>query len=537
MRRFTSWALLLVFASAVAILSAQAPPATPVNDPSVSSQTDPPGTPLKVRTNDVPTPAVLEGLQGTASELPGLPAGETPVTLPDVWETDEATGGQYRRGEVLVQFVPGIDAAARMQAMNSARTDRALQRMSDGWELLSVAEGTPAATALTALRAGGAVRQASLNYRATTYQHRPDDEYLSLQWNFEAIDLPRAWEINAGATTDVTVAVIDTGLNTVTNTFVFPRSLVGPVAIRFAQVPDLVTDARIVKPFDFVYGDEFPLDLGGHGTHVAGTIAQETNNAIGLTGVAYNVRLMPLKVLSGGPFLVSWDTILNPGNRGGSAAVVATAIRYAADNGANVINLSLGFPGPIPIVHDALVYAVGKGVFVAMAAGNSGHKGNPTEYPAAYGNDIEGAMTVGAVNQDLRHAYYSTFRSYVEICAPGGETIQHYASDLQSGITQIGYNDVVTLPFATVFQKAFLLDLGFRPRFDLFKPVSLSGTSMASPHIAGVGALLHAQGLRDPKVIEQAIKSFARPIDATAEECGSGLVDPRSALRGLGLAR
>jgi len=299
-------------------------------------------------------------------------------------------------------------------------------------------------------------------------------------------------------------------------------------------VPDLVTDGRIQGAFDFVYDDEFPVDLGGHGTHVAGTIAQLTNNNIGVAGVAYNVKLMPLKVISGGS-LISWDDIFFPGNPGGSVAIVAEAIRYAADNNAKVINLSLGGPGAAPALQEAITYAVGRGTFVAIAAGNAGAAGNPTFYPAAYGGEIAGAMTVGAVNRDLRRAAYSGFHPYVEICAPGGE-IQSEV-DFERGITQVGYEELSTLSFLSVTQKIAALRAGFRPRFDRFELRPFDGTSMAAPHIAGVAALLYSQGIRNPAAIEQAIKRFAMPIDARADECGAGLVDPRRALRGLGVGR
>jgi serine protease len=315
---------------------------------------------------------------------------------------------------------------------------------------------------------------------------------------------------------------------------VFSSPFVGDIAIRFAAVPDLVTDDRIVSAYDFIYDDAFPVDLGGHGTHVAGTIAQQTNNNIGVAGVAYNVKLMPLKVISGGS-LTSWDDVFNPSNPGGSVAVVSEAIRYAADNGAKVINLSLGGPGAAPPLRDAISYAVSRGVFVAIAAGNEADDGNPVGYPASYGRDINGAITVGAVNRQLRHAFYSSFHPYVEICAPGGETASDF--DFEGGVTQIGYEEDATLSFLTGAQKEAALRLGFRPRFDLFELRPFQGTSMATPHISGIAALLYSQGITKPAAIEEAIKRFARPIDATADECGAGLVDPRRALRGLGLAR
>jgi subtilisin family serine protease len=288
------------------------------------------------------------------------------------------------------------------------------------------------------------VQEAALHFRARGLQHRPNDKDYSLQWNFEAIDMPRAWEINPGARSDVIVAIVDSGLNTQTGTNTY-RSAYGTFSLRFSAVPDLVSDGRIVQPYDFVYRHPVPLDLAGHGTHVAGTIAQETNNSIGLAGIADGARLMPLKALSDN----GWDDVLLPANRGGSDAVLAEAIRYAADNGAQVINLSLGSTGPLSLTRDAIQYAVGRGTFVAIAAGNELEDGNPKEYPAAYAETIDGAMAVGAVNRRLEHASYSEVQSYVEICAPGGEG----AYDTDESITQVGYYPGASYSYLTSLER------------------------------------------------------------------------------------
>ena len=204
---------------------------------------------------------------------------------------------------------------------------------------------------------------------------------------------------------------------------------------------------------------------------------------------------------------------------------IVAGMRYAADAGAQVINLSLGGPGESPAVLDAIRYAVQKGTFVAMSGGNGFDEGNEVEYPAGYGPQVDGAMTVGAVGRSRRRAYYSSTGSYIEIAAPGG--------DIRDG----GLSGVI-------FQEG-LLDSDFDPtlvtvpRFDRYYNQPNQGTSMASPHIAGVAALLYAQGIRKPAAIEAAIKRFAVDLGTPGrdDEFGYGLVDARATLRGLGVAK
>ncbi len=241
--------------------------------------------------------------------------------------------------------------------------------------------------------------------------------------------MERAWDINPGATASVTVAVLDSGV-AYRNAEVRYRGravrlepggpvypALGLVDVPFAAAPDLGDQTRFVAPRDFIWNDDLPLDLDGHGTHVAGTIGQATNNGIGVAGMAFNVRIMPVKVISD-----TWDFIF--GNDAvGSDDVVAQGIRYAADNGAHVINMSIGREsgGPATVVEDAVRYAVSKGVFVAIAAGNDGNGQNRPNRHAEFASRIDGAVAVAAVGRGLDRAYYSTTGSFVEIAAPGGD--------------------------------------------------------------------------------------------------------------------
>jgi serine protease len=242
--------------------------------------------------------------------------------------------------------------------------------------------------------------------------------------------------------------------------------------------------------------------------------------------MAFNVRIMPVKVVA-----TIWDDIFRSPFVG-TDDVVARGIRYAADNGAHVINMSIGRAGPgsAPVVRDAIIYAVSRGVFVVVAAGNEFLMGNPIERYAESAPQIEGLVSVGAIDRERRRASYSSVGPYIELMAPGGDSSRGGAA-------------------ATVLQQTFDFDFTdtylfgparYRPpRFDMFAFQRMQGTSMAAPHVAGFAALLMQQGITSPGAVETTMKRFATDLGPSGrdDEYGFGLINPRASLRGLGLLR
>lgn len=306
----------------------------------------------------------------------------------------------------------------------------------------------------------------------------PDDPMYGRQWHMQMIHTPEAWGVTRGE--GVIVAVIDTG--------VAWKDLPGVAK----QAPDLAGTA-------FTRGETFVpnalpdgLDDHLHGTHVAGTIAQTTHNALGVTGVAFKSTIMPLKVLSG--------------DGRGSIPWIANAIRYAADHGAQVINMSLGGPMPSNVLAKAIDYANSKGVTVVCAAGNESR--GRVGWPA--GNN--GSVAVAAVDAMGERTWYSNWGKDLDVSAPGGDTrVDKNGDGFPDGVLQntIRLQDPMTNDY-----------------------MWLQGTSMASPHAAGVAALVVSRGVNHPAEVERILKKTAHHPNKVEwdKEYGAGIIDAVAAV-------
>lgn len=359
-----------------------------------------------------------------------------------------AFAAPYAPSEVIVKLQPLVpDAVAGILAASN-RVQVKEKLLFPRTFVFKVPSGLEEKLAAT-LSGNPFVSYAEPNFKAQALEV-PNDTYFGNQWGLVKVKAPEAWDISHGASS-VKIAILDTGID--------------------RDHEDLASKTVARVNFTSAASDD---DLNGHGSHVAGIASAITGNALGVAGLGYNASLVSVKVLDdSGSGYYSW---------------IVNGIKWAADNGARVINLSLGGSSGSSLLKDAIDYAWSKGVVLACAAGNSG-KSSPT-YPAYYDNCI----AVAATDNNDQKASWSSYGSWVDVAAPGVNIF----STLPNHKNSIG-----------------LLNYG-----------SLSGTSMSTPFVAGLAGLIFGYDLNlTNSQVRSAIETYADDIAGTGTYWSQGRIN------------
>jgi serine protease len=418
----------------------------------------------------------------------------------------------YVPNQVLVKFRSGIAA----QIANLRLENATLQNLR-GLGLENVRLMSSSNNDINAVLAGLS-RRSDVVWAHPNYIQKalavPNDPNFNLQWHYPKIKLEQAWDIENGTSNPVTVAVIDTGILSNHPDF----------ATKLLPGYDFISDSRSAR--DGNGRDNNPEDVGDlfepsqssyHGSHVAGTVAAATNNSIGVAGVSWGAKIVPVRVL---------------GQGGGTIADIVDGMLWAAGiavsgvpnnaNPAQILNMSLGGNGSCaqsPAYQDAINRINQAGKIIVVAAGNENQDASNAR-PAS----CSGVITVGATEFQNARAPYSNFGTRIDVMAPGG--------DVSKDLNNDQFIDGVLSPLKNDSNGEF-------------NYVFENGTSMAAPHVAGVIALLKS---KDPTLsLARALDVLTRtatPLNATActgsgsaklpEDCGAGLIDAAAALQALG---
>jgi serine protease len=479
--------------------------------------------------------ALVSGLCAPTS----LPASSIAPAMLFARRAASASAAPYASGEIVVGYAPQAASAQdhTARAISFAHVARAVESSAQQPEgvptaLVRLRPGVTVASALARLRRARGVAWAVPDYVAHAAgepaatppaspapapaatptppaETIPDDEgkahkpggWEQLQWNFVGrfgVNAPQAWANvaadGAPGGRGVTVAVLDTGVAYATRG-------------RFLRSPDL-SRYTFVKGYDFIAKDPYAYDRNGHGTFVASTIAEETNNHYGLTGLAFAAHIMPVRVLN------------SQGE--GEASTIAEGVYFAVRHHAQVINLSLEFsPGvtaaDIPELIAALGYAHRRGVLVVAASGNEGHRA--IAYPAHAPN----VVSVGATTEHGCLADYSNDGAGLTLVAPGGGADADLPGDPNCKPEAPAGHDVFQVTFTGTSVRKFGMPGGYE------------GTSMATAHVSAIAALIIASGVigrhPTPAQVTARLRATATELGDPSDRrlYGAGLVNAAAA--------
>lgn len=398
--------------SPVVDLPTQPPPPTQV-DVVVGVEPTPEPPPITESDNCetlVQAAGIIEAVEGRATAINRQPPANNTRNAPT--QPDFSRRQQQQRSEVLIRFTADSSQSERTEYIRSigGTNKNSIDKLN-----IVITRLRPNVT-IDSLPDSPIVEYAELNYTAGAAQtvSEPNDQRYFEQWAFPAIGLPQAWQGLEGNTDEVIVAVVDSGI--------------------CASHPDL--QGRLLPGVSFVDGDSSVNDTYNHGCGVAGVIAANANNSIGIAGVAPNAKILPIRVL-------------DANGLGGYAEIIAGII-YAVDNGADVINLSLAGPSSSQALADAVAYAINRDVIVVAASGNSGL--NTVWYPAA----LPGVIAVGSIDPNMQRSSFSNHSARINMLAPGRDIITTSSNG--------DYN-------------------------------LMTGTSFAAPQVSGLAALSKALGI------------------------------------------
>lgn len=393
--------------------------------------------------------------------VPSFAQGPAPKTLTLTPLRNVSTTSSFVPGQVIVRLHDRSSAAWLRADITPLQAFRAhfpslvatsVTPLLTGAFRVDVAAQTDIAALTKQLASDPAVAYAQPNYRRS-FLRGVNDPLSTFQYPLSKVNAFGAWDITTGSSA-VTVAVLDTGVN--------------------ANHPDLA--GRVLPGQDFFRGGTDTSDPVGHGTHIAGIIAASGDNGIGIAGMCWQCKILPVRVGD---------------DRGLSDDAITNGIRWAVDNGARILNLSFGGTSDSPSIHEAIKYAVQKNVLVVAAAGNEADEGNPVEYPAAY----DEVIAVGATDDNDQHAFFSQVQSYVDVSAPGWN-----------------------IP-------------GTGSQFDANGYGSETGTSFAAPYVVGEAALLLSV---NPSLDVNALRNL---IVSTADDLGDPGPDPKFGAGRINAAR